>query len=39
MFDELNDDVKSQVKGIFYLALSALMVTGLVFTEQTGEFI
>lgn len=38
MFDELNDDVKSQVKGIFYLALSALMVTGLVFTEQTGEF-
>ena len=38
MFDELKDDVKSQVAGILYLALAALMVAGLMFEEQTGEF-
>ncbi len=38
MFDELKDDVKSQVAGILYLALAALMLTGLMFTEQAGEF-
>lgn len=38
MFDELKDDVKSQVMGILYLALAALMLAGLIFTEQAGEF-
>ncbi len=38
LFDELNKDVKNQVKGILFLSLSALTATGLLFTEQTGEF-
>ncbi len=38
LFDELNQDVKNQVKGILFLSLSALTITGLLFTEQTGQF-
>ncbi|HHX77098.1 MAG TPA: DNA translocase FtsK [Firmicutes bacterium] len=38
LFDELNDDVKNQVKGILFICLAGLMLTGLLFTEKTGEF-
>lgn len=38
IFDELNEDVRNQVKGVLLLSLSALTLTGLLFTEKTGEF-